>query len=89
MGRLVLVAYFARTCLDAVESVLSPKQPTRFLCALGPNFGLDHLAAAINLGSYGCLIGVHHVLIICVKVGRTKSQHESWLVGRVRFSSMV
>jgi len=63
MGRLVLVAYFARTCLNAVESVLRPQQPTRVVRVHGPNFCLDHLAAAFDLCPNRCLIGVRQVLI--------------------------
>jgi len=40
-----------RPCLNAVKSVLSPYQPTRVLRVQGKNFGLDQLAATIDLGA--------------------------------------
>ena len=51
--------------LNAVESILRPQQPTRVLTARCPNFSANYLAATIvGSDSYGCLVGMHHLLII-------------------------
>jgi hypothetical protein len=72
-----------------VKSILRPQQPTSVLTAWCPNFSANNLAVTI-VGSDldGCLVGMHHLLISRVKVGRNKSQREAGVVYLIASQSL-